>query len=66
MPREKEGYRQMLEMLSKDHPLLMSKKEACPVLGISLPHLNKLIAQNKIKYDNGKIPIGSLASYLCG
>ena len=66
MPREKEGYREMLALLCAKHPMLMSKKEACPILGISIPHLNKLIAQDKITYDNGKIPIGSIAKYLCG
>ena len=66
MGREKEGYREMLAMLCEEHPMLMSKKEACPLLSVSLPHLNKLISQGKIKYDNGKIPIGSIASYLCG
>lgn len=66
MPREKEGYREILMFISEKYGMTLQKKEACEALGVSLPHLNKMIKQGEIKFTYGKIPIGSIVSYLCG
>ncbi len=66
MAREKENYREMLAFLTQRYPMLLNKGQAIEVLGISRPHLRKIIAKGHIKEQDGKIPIGSVASYLCG
>ena len=68
MPREKEGYREMLMFLneSKSLPLLMDRGQACEALGISRDYLAKLIAKGDIRLERNKIPIRSVAKYLCG
>lgn len=66
MGREKEGFREILMMLKESYPLLLSKCETCKALGVSKPHLDKLIASGKITFADGKVPIGSVARYLCG
>ncbi len=66
MPREKPGYRDMLELLMKDYPPTMSKTLASNALGVSRTHLDKIIGKGKIKVSDGKIAIGQIASYLCG
>lgn len=66
MPREKEGYRDMLSILMEQYPMLLTKKEVCEMLGLSFNTLAKLIARGKLTCDAGKVPIGSLAKYLCG
>lgn len=66
MAREKNGYREMLEFLAKDHPLTMTQKEAAECIGVSAPHMRKLVVMGKIKVVCGKVPIGSVANFLCG
>ena len=68
MAREKEGYREMLMFLSetKKLPLLMNRGQACEALGISRDYLAVLIAKGHIKLSGNKIPLGSVAGYLCG
>ena len=66
MPREKPNYRDMLQILLEKYPLLLSKKQTAEALGISRTHLDKIISKGHLKFQDGKIPIGSIASYLCG
>lgn len=68
MPREKEGYRDMLAFLNENKklPLLLSRGQACEAMGVSRDYLAILIAKGDIKLSDSKIPIGSLARYLCG
>ncbi len=66
MAREKPNYRDMLMVLMEKHPSMLSKKEVVDILGVSRPTLDKIIRKGHIKYQDGKIPIGSVASYLCG
>ena len=66
MPREKEGYRDMLSILMERYPMLLTKKQVCEILDLSFQTVCKLIAKGKLTCDAGKIPIGSLARYLCG
>lgn len=64
--REKEGYRDMLMILMSQYPNMMSKSEAAAALSVSRSHLNEIIRKGHIKVSDGKIPIGSVTSYLCG
>lgn len=70
MAREREGFRDMLSFLAQERniPLVMSRCQAAEALKISRTSLNALIADGYIKVDRetNKIPIGSLAKYLCG
>ena len=66
MGREKENYRATLQFLSEKYPMLMAKIQVAEALGISRTHLDKVIRKGHIKVQDGKIPIGSVASYLCG
>lgn len=67
MPREKPNYRDMLQiLLEKGYPMLLSKTQTAEALGISKKYLNKIISKGHLKAQDGKIPIGSIASYLCG
>lgn len=67
MPREKENYRNMLQfLLEKGYPMTMSKTQAAELMEISKPHLDKIIRNKHIKVQDGKIPLGSIANYLCG
>ena len=66
MAREKAGYREMIEFISEKYPMAMTQKEAAECIGVSLPHIRKLIRNGKIKFVCGKVPIGSVASFLCG
>lgn len=66
MPREKEGYREMLSILMEKYPATLSRTQAGEALSVSQPHLRKLIQRKHIAVKDGKIPIGSIASYLCG
>ena len=66
MGREKEGYREILSALMERYPLLMSKTQAARALGIGKDRLAVIIRKKHIAVQDGKIPIGSLASYLCG
>ena len=68
MPREKQKYRDMLQFLMERYTKMsLSKGETVDLLGITYPSLQKLIKKGEIKTDCcGKIPLGSLASYLCG
>lgn len=68
MPMEKAGYREMLMFLteSKGLPLLLNRGEACEALSISRDYLAILIKKGDIKLSGSKIPLGSIARYLCG
>ena len=67
MAREKANYRETLQFLIENgYPLLMQKKDVAEKLKISRPTLDRLIKKGGIKIDEGYIPIGSIASYLCG
>ena len=68
MSREKQGYREMLCFLINDKslPMTLTKKQAAEALDVSLTHLNTIISKGHLKIQDGKIPIGSLARYLCG
>ena len=66
MSREREGYREMLMFLAEKYPMTMTKKQAMEALGVSFTHLQKMIANKHITESDGKIPIGSVAKYLCG
>ena len=65
MPREKEGFREILAMLMEKYPPTLSKCKAAEALGCSRSHLQTIISRGKIKPKDGKIPIGAIASYLC-
>ncbi|MGM9551956.1 MAG: hypothetical protein ACI3XA_06825 [Clostridia bacterium] len=66
MSREREGYREMLMYLAERYPMTMTKKQAREALGVSFTHLQKMIENKHIVVVDGKIPIGSVAKYLCG
>ena len=68
MAREKENFREMLDFLvtQYDPPLTLTKVQAIEIMHVSRPHLEKIISKGHIKVIDGKIPIGSVASYLCG
>ncbi len=68
MPREKPNYRDTLQFLTEKYTKMsLSKGETVDLLGITYPSLQKMIKKGELKADCcGKIPIGSLASYLCG
>ena len=65
MPREKEGFREILDVLMEKYPPTMTKGEACEAIGCSRGHLRTIIYRGHIKVKDGKIPIGAVASYLC-
>ena len=46
--------------------MMLTKGMVAEALGISYPHLKKIINNGRLKVSDGKIPIGSLANYLCG
>ena len=66
MAREKQGYRDILSMLMEQYPATMTRLMAAEILNVSPKHLRKIIKKGHIKVQDGKIPIGSIASYLCG
>lgn len=67
MAREKEGFREVLSFLmEKEYPAMLTRVQVGEILGISQPHLRKLIQKKHIAVCDGKIPIGSVASYICG
>lgn len=66
MPREKEGYRDILMFLMERYPATMSRKQAAEAMGMSTRQLYRVIQKKHIKVQDGKIPVGSVASYLCG
>ena len=65
MPREKDGFREILDMLTEKYPATLTLGETCEVLGCSRCHLRTIIGRGHIKVKDGKIPIGAVASYLC-
>lgn len=65
MAREKEGYREILEMLMEKYPMLLNRSEVCEVLGCSPRHLYNIIKRGHLKVKDDKITIGAIASYLC-
>ena len=67
MAREKPNYRETLIYLQENgFTFLMNKKDVAAKLSISRPTLDRIIKSGKLKVSDGKIPIGALASYLCG
>ena len=67
MSREKANYRETLAFLQDNgFDYLMNKSQLAEKLCISRPTLDDIIKSGKITIHNGKIPIGSVASYLCG
>ena len=68
MAREKQNYRENLDFLyQRYNKLSFLKKEVTDILDITYDSLRKMIRCGDLKEDScGKIPIGSLASYLCG
>lgn len=65
MAREKPTYRDTFAVLAEKYPLTLTKKEAAKILDCSLNYLKKLMQDGYIKDKGGKIPLGSIASYLC-
>ena len=65
MAREKDGFRELLEILMKKYPPTLSRGEACEAIGCSPRHLYNIIQRGHIKVKDGKITIGAIASYLC-
>lgn len=51
------------EQAIKGH-INLHKKEACAMLGVSLPTLNKLIKNGAIKEVDGRVPGWSIQNYL--
>ena len=63
---EKKNYRETLEFLCEKYPLVLSKTQAAEILGVSRPTLNEIIKKYNWPIKLNKIPIGTIASYLCG
>lgn len=63
---EKKGYREMLEFLSSRYPLLLTRTQAAEILNVCPYTLRKIINKQNWKTVDKKIPIGVIASYLCG
>lgn len=68
MPREKPNYRDMLAYLREVEkaPLSLNKSEAADLIDVNRAELNEMISKGIIVIKNKKIPLGSIASYLCG
>lgn len=68
MGREKPNYRETLSFLIDERgcPLVLNKRQTAELLGISRNKLYDLIDDGCIKQLGDKIPIGSIASFLCG
>ena len=68
MAREKEGYRETLELLItvKNCPLLLSYEQTADILGVCTKTVQRMINEKKLIRKQGGIPIGSVASYICG
>lgn len=68
--REKEHYRDMLSYLTTERqaPLLLSKSQAAKLLSVSRNRVCTLIADGYLQFDKktNKIPIGTIARFLCG
>ncbi len=65
--REKANYRDMLQFITeKGYPMMMSRGQVTELMSISRTTLAEAIKKGHIKVVDGKIPIGSVASYLCG
>lgn len=63
---EKKNYRDMLEFLSARYPLLLTKTQVAEILDVCPYTLRQIIKENNWKITCNKIPIGTLANYLCG
>ncbi|MBO5060272.1 MAG: hypothetical protein J6C82_05095 [Clostridia bacterium] len=67
MAREQPNYRSTLEMLiDKGYPMSLTRGEAAKILCLSYKKIAELIKKGFIKEKCGKIPLGSVANYLCG
>lgn len=67
MAREKANYRETLAFLNEQgYPMLIPFKDVMTILGICRPTLVKLIKTDKLTAVCEKVPIGSLANFLCG
>ena len=65
--REKANYRDMLQFLTdKGYPLMLTKKQTAEILNCGKNAVPRIISKGHLKVIDGKIPIGSVASYLCG
>jgi hypothetical protein len=57
----------MLQFLTeKGYPMMMSRGQVTEMLGVSRSTLAVAIKNGHIKVIDGKVPIGSVANYLCG
>ena len=65
--REKANYRDMLQFLTeKGYPLMLTQKQTAEILNCGKNTVPRIISRGHLKVIDGKIPIGSVASYLCG
>lgn len=60
------GYRETLELLAEKHPMLVTRQTTTVILGCCTNTLDKIIKKGHIKVVDGKIPLGSIARYICG
>lgn len=65
MPREKPNYRDMLQFLSDKYPMIVTQKQACEILGVSMMTLLRMIKRGEIQLRGCKITLGELARFLC-
>jgi hypothetical protein len=64
---EKANFREMLYFLKEQGcPMLSTRQEAGKFLDMGQQNLRREIAKGRLKLVDNKIPIGSIASYLCG
>ena len=64
---EKQNFREMLLFLTEQgYPNTLTVKETAKAIGASYNFTRDLVRKGKIKLAGGKVPIGQIASYLCG
>ena len=69
MPREKEGYREMVEYLQtvRHCPDSMNISQTAKFLGKSRPWVYNAISRGALKQNaTGEIAVGAIARYMCG
>lgn len=62
---EKQGYRDTLAVLSQRFPALIRKGDVAEYMGCSERTVARMVAAGKLKAENGKVTIGSLAWLIC-
>ena len=62
---EPKGYRETLALLHKTYPMTLTKISAAEAIGASVSFVDKLIRDGKLKKNDGKITLPSVAWYLC-